>query len=78
MYIKIFIIYIAFFTSLNLSIKVYLFYYIWMAFLKADKTSIVVLFKYIDLVNIFFFNFANKLLEYNRMNNHIINLIKDL
>lgn len=44
--------------------------------LKADETFISVPSKYVDFVNVFSKDLAAKLLEYTKINNHAIDLVK--
>lgn len=74
---KAFVIYIAFFTNLNLSINNYLFYKVQTTFFKVNNILIVVLSKYYNFTNNFFLDFIGKFLEYIKINNHLINLTKD-
>lgn len=73
---EIFIVFITSFVGWNIDIKVYLFYKVWIAFLKAKKTFISILFKYANFEKIFSKNLVAKLLKHIEINNHTIILIK--
>lgn len=69
---KIFIVYVAFFISLD---PIYHFYNTQIPFLKADKTFSVIPIEHTDFVDIFSLILTTKLLEYIKINNYIINLL---
>lgn len=71
-----FVIYIAFLASFDLGLKIYPFSRAQIAFLKTDKTPISIFSNYADFAGVFFKNLAAKLLEYIKIKNHAIDLIK--
>lgn len=73
--IKIFVIYVAFFTSPNSNIDVYLLFKGQIASLKLEKASTTVSSEYSDFADSFFSEFTTKLLKYTKINHHLIKLI---
>lgn len=74
---KIFIVYIAFFANYNLSINFYLFYRAQIALLIVYKSLTAIPSKYADFANVFSPDFANKLSKYTRINNYLIDIVKE-
>lgn len=74
---KTFAVQIVFLTSFNLDIDNHFSCRVEIAFLIVDDTLTVVLSEYTDFADVFFLDFAAKLSEYTRINNHPINLFKD-
>lgn len=71
---KVFVVYIA---SISQNSNIYIFYRVWIAFLKADKAFNFVLSKYANFANIFFKNLAIKLPKHTEIHNYAIGLVKD-
>lgn len=72
-----FVVYIIFFTSLNLGVSIYLSCKTQIRVFLAKKTFIVVFDKYAKFINIFFVKKAITLLKYTGVNDYIIILMRN-
>lgn len=70
-----FIIYMTFLIGLDLDMEVHLFYQAYIAYLKADEASIVILSEYTDFVDVFSLDFAAKFLKHIVINDYLIYLV---
>lgn len=67
----------VFLISFDLGIDIYLFCKAQISSFKAEKAPRVVIFEYAKFKNIFFPDFAIKLIEYTEINNHLIGYINN-
>lgn len=72
---KIFVVYII--SLISLYLDIYSSYRVKIVYLKADKISIIVVFEYIDFVDVFSLDLVVELLEHIKINNDAIELIND-
>lgn len=73
---KTFITYVVLFVSSSLGSEIYLFCKAQIAFLKADEIFNFIASKFVDFIDVFFKNLVAKLLEYIKIDNYALKLIK--